>query len=382
MSKLDYYEVLGVSRDASGREISSSYRKLAVKFHPDSNPGDEEATIKFKQAAEAYEVLSDEEKRARYDRYGHAGVEGAGSGFGSASDIFEAFGDMFGGSGGGGIFESFFGGGGSRQGGRQVRKGANVRVDMTLTLEEAAAGVTRNIKIPRSEKCESCEGSGCKPGSRPSMCGTCGGLGQVVQQRGILRMQTTCPDCRGDGKRIDDPCRDCRGSGFKKSKVDVEIQIPAGVDDGTRVRVTGQGEPSPDGGPPGDCYCFITVQEHHLFRRDGEHLILQMPITYTQAALGATIEIPTLEGPEDLTIAAGTQSNEVFRLRGKGIVDPHSGRKGDLHIQINIETPKKLNKRQEELLRELAELEEAHVSPKRKSFLESIKDYFTPAVDE
>ena len=372
MSKRDYYEILGVSKEASDREIASSYRKLAVKYHPDSNPGDEDATVRFKEAAEAYEVLSDAEKRSRYDRFGHAGVDGAGSGFGNAEDIFDAFSDIF----GGGIFDSFFGGGG-RQGGRRVRKGADVRVDLTLTLEEAAAGVQRTIEIPRSEKCETCEGSGARAGSRPSMCTTCGGLGQVVQSHGILRVQTTCPDCRGEGKRIDDPCPDCRGAGFIKKKVEIEVSIPAGVDDGTRVRITGQGEPSPDGGPSGHCYCFVAVEPHDLFEREGEHLILRMPVAYTQAALGATIQIPTLEGPEELKVTAGTQPGEIFRLRGRGIQDPHSGRKGDLHVQVNIETPRKLNPRQEELLRELAELDETEVSPKRKSFLKSIKDYFT-----
>lgn len=374
MSKRCYYEVLGVEREASDREISSAYRKLAVRFHPDSNPGDDDATVKFKEAAEAYEVLSDSDKRSRYDRLGHAGVDGAGSGFHNADDILDAFSDIF----GGGIFENFFGGGGRRSGGRRVRKGADVKVSITLTLEEAAEGVVRTIEIPRSKKCESCEGNGCQPGHKPSMCGTCGGLGQVVQSHGILRVQTTCPECQGEGKRIDKPCSDCRGAGVQKTTEEYEVSIPAGLDNGQSFRLTGQGESSPDiDGPPGHCYCVVTVKPHDLFEREGEHLILRMPISYSQAALGATIQIPTLEGALDYKIAAGTQAGEVIRLRGKGIQDPHSGRKGDLHVQINIETPKKLGKRQEELLRELAELEEKDVSPKRKSFLESIKDYFT-----
>ena len=376
MSKRCYYEVLGVARESSEREISSAYRKLAVKFHPDSNQGDDDATVKFKEAAEAYEVLSDSDKRLRYDQYGHAGVDGAGSGFGSAEDIFDAFSDIF----GGGIFENFFGGGGGRRsGGRRVRKGSDVKVQVNLTLEEAAAGVVRTIQIPRSEKCDSCEGSGCKPGSKPNMCTTCGGLGQVVQSHGILRVQTTCPECRGEGKQIDDPCDDCRGAGFQKKTIDYEVSIPAGLDNGQSFRLTGQGEPSPDiDGPAGHCYCVVNVEEHELFEREGEHLILRLPISYSQAALGATLQIPTLEGPIDYKIAAGTQAGEVIRMRGKGISDPHSGRKGDLHVQINIETPKKLSSRQEELLRELAEIEDKDVSPKRKSFLKSIKDYFTP----
>ncbi|MEC9092792.1 MAG: molecular chaperone DnaJ [Planctomycetota bacterium] len=372
MSKQDYYAVLGLSKDAGDRQISSAYRKLAVKYHPDNNPNDDEATLKFKEAAEAYEVLSDPEKRSRYDRFGHSGVEGSGSGFGNAKDIFDAFSDIF----GGGVFNNFFGGGGGHEG-RRVRKGADVRVDVTLTLEEAATGIDHTFEVPRSEKCNTCEGSGCKPGTKPSMCVTCGGLGQVVQSHGILRVQTTCPECRGEGKHVDEPCADCRGAGFIKKKVDIEVSIPAGVDDETRVRIPGQGEPSPDGGPPGHCYCFVSVREHHLFQREGSHLSLRMPIAYTQAALGATIQIPTLAGPEDYQIPAGTQAGEVIRLRGKGITDPHSGRKGDLHVQFNIETPRKVSAKQEGLLRELAELEEIDVTPKRKSFLDSIKDYFT-----
>lgn len=375
MNKRDYYEVLGVSRSASEREISSAYRKLAVKYHPDSNP-DGEATVLFKEAAEAYEILSDPEKRARYDQYGHAGVEGAARSFGSAEDIFDAFSDIF----GGGIFDGFFGGGRSR--GRRVRKGADVKVEISLTLEEAAKGVVRTIEIPRSKTCETCDGTGCKPGSKPSMCGTCGGLGQVVQSHGILRVQTTCPECRGEGKRIDDPCKDCRGRGFQKTTVEYEVNIPPGLDDGQSIRLNGQGEPSPDGGPSGHCYCIIHVQEHELFEREGEHLILRLPISYTQAALGATIEIPTLDGPYEYRIEKGTQAGDVIRLPNKGIADPHTGRKGDLHVQVIIETPKKLSKRQEELLRELAELEKVDVTPKRKSFLESIKSYFTSSATE
>lgn len=375
MSKRCYYEILGVSKTASNREISSAYRKLAVRFHPDSNPGDEGATIKFKEAAEAYEVLSDSEKRSRYDRFGHAGLEGAGAGFNSTEDILDAFSDMF----GGGIFDSFFGGGGRRQGGRRVRRGADVKVQIELTLEEAAEGVVRTIQIPRSEPCETCEGSGSKPGSKPSMCSTCGGLGQVVQSHGILRVQTTCPECQGAGQRIDDPCPDCRGRGFRKTVIDYEVSIPAGLDNGQSFRLTGQGEPSPDpGGPAGHCYCVVKVKPHQFFEREGDHLILRLPISYSQAALGATLQIPTLDSPIDHKIPAGTQAGEVFRMRGKGIKDPHTGRKGDLHVVVNIETPKKLSKRQKELLRELADLEKAEVPPKRKSFLESIKDYFTP----
>ncbi|MEM7455012.1 MAG: molecular chaperone DnaJ [Planctomycetota bacterium] len=367
MAKRDFYEVLGVARDSSGRDIAKAYRKLAVKFHPDSNPGDEEASAKFKEAAEAYEVLSDEDKRARYDRHGHAGVDGAH--FGSAEDIFAAFGDLF---GGGGMFGDLFGGGGRRG----PRRGADVRVDVKLSLEEAARGVNKTIRFERPHRCETCDGTGCSPGSKPEMCAQCGGRGQVLQQAGILRVQTTCPVCRGTGQLIVDPCKDCRGQGFIAREVELDVTIPAGVDDGMRVRLTGEGEPSAEGGPNGDCYCFISVRRHRLFHRDGKNLILQMPISYTQAALGAEIEVPTLDGPDRLTINRGTQSGEVYKLRGRGMPHPQGGQTGDLLVQTFIETPKKLSTEQEELLRQLADLEEKEVLPERKNFLDRLRDYF------
>lgn len=373
MSKRDYYEVLGVERGAGEKEIATAYRKLAIKYHPDSNPDDEDATAKFKEATEAYEILGDAEKRARYDQYGFAGVEGAAQHYNSPEDIFEAFGDIL----GGGIFGDLFGGGGRRGGRRRVRRGEDIRCDVELTLEEAASGVEKTVVFSRSSKCESCEGEGAAPGSTRETCRTCGGRGQVVQSAGILRVQTTCPGCRGSGSIISDPCQDCRGRGYVAGRVEREVGIPPGVDNGTQLRLAGEGEPSPDGGPPGDCYCFVSVRDHSIFERDGRHLILRFPITYSQAALGAKVEVPTLDGPADLEVPRGTQSGEVFRLRARGMPDPRGGPVGDLLVQTYIETPSKLNKRQEELLRELAELDQHEVSPERKSFFESIAEYFT-----
>ncbi len=367
--KRDYYEVLGVSRSAAHSEIARAYRKLAAKYHPDTNAGDEDASRKFKEAAEAYEVLSDDHKRSRYDQFGHAGLEGMGAGFSSAEDIFSAFSEFF----GGGMFGDIFGG---RNGGRRVRKGNDIRVDLTLTLEQAARGTLKNVSFKRSEGCQGCNTTGAQPGTSPEPCTTCGGRGQVLQSAGILRVQTTCPHCGGRGQSIPYPCNDCRGRGYVAKQVSLEVAVPAGVDDGTRVRIRGEGEPSPDGGPPGDCYCFIDVMPHPIFHRDGQNLIIQLPIAYTQAALGADIEVPTLDGPESLHVPRGTQSGEVFRIANRGMPDPHGRRPGDLLVQTNIETPKKVAGRQEELLRELAELEHKNVSPQRKSFLDKIKEYF------
>ena len=369
MAKRDYYEVLGVAKNSSEREISKAYRKLAVKFHPDSNPGDEEASTRFKEAAEAYEILSDEDKRNRYDRFGHAGVEGAGNQFGSAEDIFAAFGDIFGGGGAGGLFGDLFGRGRSR-------RGSDVRVDVELTLEEAATGVKRTLDLQRSAACTTCDGSGATPGSQPQHCQQCGGRGQVVQSAGILSVQTTCPVCRGAGQIIVDPCGDCGGRGQVARNIKLDVSIPAGVDDGMRVRLTGEGEPGPPGGPAGDCYCFIDIAPHKIFHRDGQNLILQMPISYTQAALGAAIVVPTLTDRETLKIPKGTQSGAVFKIARQGMPHPQGGRTGDLLVQTFIETPKKLSGEQEQLLRQLAEIESTQVLPERKNFMDRIKEYF------
>jgi molecular chaperone DnaJ len=253
-----------------------------------------------------------------------------------------------------------------------------VRVDVTLDLEEAAKGVTKTVEFPRSKACVTCSGSGSRPGAQRTACRRCGGHGQVVQSAGILRVQTTCPACQGAGSIITEPCETCRGRGYTAENASLDMAIPAGIDEGMRVRYGGEGEPSPDGGPPGDCYCFVTVRRHRLFQRDGSNLILHMPITYSQAALGATVEVPTLQGAHELKVGSGTQSGEVFRIRGRGMPDPRGGSTGDLLVQTYIEVPKKLNTRQAELLRELAELEHADVTPQRKSFLERLKEYFSP----
>ncbi len=371
-TKRCYYEVLGVAKTASGDELARAYRKLAIKYHPDSNRDDEDAVNKFKEAAEAYEVLSDQEKRARYDQFGHSGVDGRQS-FQDVGDIFEAFGDIFGGT----IFENFFGGGGGGRGSR-VRRGADIRCDVTLDLEEAAKGARKQVSLTRYEKCSACDGSGAEAGSEPQTCPKCRGRGQVVQATGILRVQTTCPQCRGSGRIISKPCKKCDGSALQPREVLLDVAIPAGVDDGMRVRIAGEGQPSPDGGPAGDAYCFIHVRQHKIFRRDGSDLIVQVPLGYSQAALGTKFEIPTLDGRKTIDIPAGTQSGEVFQLRGFGMPDPRSGARGDLLVQTFIEVPKKLNARQQELLRELAELEHEHVTPHRKSFLERMWDHFRP----
>ncbi|MEN0111284.1 MAG: molecular chaperone DnaJ [Planctomycetota bacterium] len=362
----DYYEVLGVARDADGDTIATSYRKLAIRYHPDKNPGDDDAIGRFKEAAEAFEVLGDAEKRARYDRFGHAGVNGqghAGAGFGDVEDIFSAFGDVFG---------DLFGGGGRGR----ARPGRDVRCDVTLTLHEAARGVTKSVEYQRHESCEDCGGSGAAKGAKRETCGYCGGTGRVIQSAGIIRMQTTCPACQGSGQTISEPCRTCRGTGQQLRNVTTEVRIPAGVDTGTRVRISGEGEPSPAGGPPGDCYCFITVEPHPLFEREGQHLVCRVPITYTQAALGGDLEVPTLDGRDTITLEPGTQSGDVFRLAGEGMPDPRRRGAGDLLVQVSIEVPKKLSPDEESLLRQLAEMEQANVAPQRKTFFQQLKDYF------
>jgi molecular chaperone DnaJ len=368
--KRDYYEVLSVSREASSGDISTAYRMLAVKYHPDKNPGDQEALDRFKEASEAFEILHDSEKRERYNRFGHAGVNGnSGSGhFNDVEDIFSAFGDIFG---------DLFGG----RGRRRVRKGRDVQCEVSLTLEESAQGVRKKVEFKRREKCETCSGTGASEGSKRETCSYCGGHGQVVQQAGIVRVQTTCPACHGEGSSVESPCKSCRGSGHVPKKVSVEVDIPAGVDEGMQVRITGQGEPSPAGGQPGDCYCVVSVEPHPLFEREGQHLVCRMPITYSQAALGGDLEVPTLSGPADLTLPAGTQSGKVFRLRGQGMPDPRTVGMGDLLVQVNIEVPQKLDAAEETLLRELAELEHINVAPQRKGFFEKVKEYFTEDSD-
>lgn len=367
--KRDYYEVLGVERTATSSQISEAYRKLALKHHPDRNPGDEEAVAKFKEAAEAFEVLSHTEKRARYDRFGHAGLEGGGAPqFHDVSDIFNAFGDIF----GEGFFGDFFGGGR----GARVHKGSDVRCEVTLDLLEAARGTAKVVRFMRHVACKTCNGSGAKPGTHPEPCRYCGGRGRVVQSTGIFALQTTCPSCHGHGQVIRDACHDCRGTGFVQTKVTRKVDIPAGVDDHTRLRLQGEGEPSPNGGPPGDCYCFIHVAQHPLFQRKGQDLLCAIPISYSQAVLGAMLEVPTLDGREELNIPPGTQTGEVFTLKGRGMPDPRYRGRGHLLVQVNIEVPRTLTSEHEAAIRSLAEIENTQVSPTRKSFFEKLKELF------
>jgi molecular chaperone DnaJ len=373
--KRDYYEVLGVERSASDKNIAEAYRKLAMKYHPDRNPGNDEAVVQFKEAAEAFEVLSNRDKRDRYDRYGHDGIDGPGGGsphFRDVGDIFATFGDIF----GEGLFGDLFGGGGRGRGRSRVHAGADVRCDVVLELREAAQGATKSVDFDRHEFCSVCSGTGAKAGTKPERCGYCGGRGHVVQSTGIFSVQTTCPSCRGSGTIIREPCPKCQGSGVEVAHVTREVKIPAGVDNQTRLRMQGEGEPSASGGPRGDCYCFITVKEHPFFHRDGQNLICQVPISYTQAALGAKLEIPTIDGREELSMPAGTQNGDVFRVKGQGMPDLRHRRHGDLLVQVFIEVPKRLTPDHERVLRELADIENKNVSPQRKSFFGKLKDYF------
>ena len=368
--KRDYYEVLGVERDASDDRISEAYRKLALQYHPDRSPGDDEAIVKFKEAAEAFEVLSHREKRARYDRFGHAGLEGGGSPqFHDVSDIFAAFGDIL----GQGFFGDIFGGGRGRAG--RASQGADIRCEASLDLMEAARGTVKTVQFERHAKCDMCAGSGAKPGTRPEPCRYCGGHGRVVQQTGIFSLQTTCPACHGQGQVIREPCSRCRGVGYLQMKVTRKVEFPPGVDDRTRLRLQGEGEPSPNGGPPGDCYCFIHVKDHPLFQRRGQDLFCEAPIGYTQAALGATIEVPSLDGCQQLKIPPGTQTGEIFTLKGQGMPDPRRHGRGHLLVQVNVEVPHTLTPEHEAALRRLAEIENTQVSPTRKSFFETLKEF-------
>ncbi|VAX40911.1 Chaperone protein DnaJ [hydrothermal vent metagenome] len=363
-----YYEILSVSQEASDGEIKQAYKKLAIKYHPDRNKGDDEAIEKFKEASEAFEVLNDPQKKAGYDRYGHQGVPGAGAGFHDVSDIFDAFGDMFGG---------IFGGGGRRQQrGPQPRRGAHLQTSIQLEFKEASTGCNRDVELQRHQHCETCEGSGAAPGSKPEQCDYCGGAGRVVQSQGFFQMQTACPACKGEGTVVRDKCTDCRGEGLMPERVTLDVAVPAGVDNGMQLCLRGEGEPGQNGGPRGDLYVNIHLKEHPFFQREGQHLTCQIPISYSQIALGTELDVPTLNGPHTLTIPAGTQPDEIFQLKREGMPDPHSGARGDLFVQMQLEVPKKLEVRQEELLRELAEIEQVHVSEHRQSFFEKLKHYF------
>jgi molecular chaperone DnaJ len=366
-----FYEVLGVERTAASAEITAAYRKLAIKYHPDKNPGDEEAAGRFKEAARAFEVLSDEQLRARYDRYGHAGVQGGGRHeFNDISDIFEAFGDLF----GGGMFGDAFGGGGRR--GTRARKGRDVACSVTLSLLEAARGTTRAVSFTRHEACGSCDGSGAKKGTQPQACEYCRGQGQVIQSAGVFRLQTTCPACRGAGRVIRDKCPTCGGAGLTEEQVERKVTIPAGVDNDVRVRLAGEGEPGVHGGPPGDCYCSIVIETHPFLVREGRDLHCRVPVSFCQAALGATVEVPTLEGAKPLEIKRGTQPGDVVRVRGMGMPEIRGRGLGDLHVHVEVDVPKTLTAKEEQLLREFAAEEQKAVSSPRSSFFARLAEYF------
>lgn len=370
MTKRDYYEILGVSRDASAGEIKKAYRRLAMKNHPDRNPGDEEAEARFKEASEAYEVLSDEEKRAAYDRFGHQGVSGAGAGAGAG---FGGFGDIF-----SDMFSEIFGGG--MGGGRQrPMRGADLRYELELDLETAIAGDTVEVRIPTLEDCEHCGGDGAEPGSDKIRCGTCQGGGQVRLQQGFLTIQQTCPECRGRGTVINNPCMRCRGEGKRRSHKSLSVKVPPGVDDGDRIRLAGEGEPGDMGGPPGDLYVEVRVKPHEIFQRDGDNLHCTVPVNIVTAALGGEIDAPTLDGKVNLKVPAETQSGKVFRMRGKGVQSVRSAARGDLLCKVMVETPVNLTRRQKELLQELGEtLEEGggRHSPETASWLDRAKRFF------
>jgi len=370
MPKPDYYQVLGVSPDASPEEVKRQFKKLALKYHPDRNPENrKEAEEKFKQIAEAYEVLSDPEKRARYDRYGHEGLKDTGfRPFQSVDDIFGF--DLF-----SSIFDElgFFG---PRT--RTRRRGYDIQHDLTLSLKEACLGKKTIIRVTRREPCRECNSTGAARGTSPRTCPTCGGYGLVEQRAGFFAVRTTCPQCRGAGKVIERPCPECSGTGRAPRTVPIEVRIPPGVEDGTRLRVPEQGELGEDSMRRGDLYVYIHVEPHPLFQRQGNDLVCRVPITYSQAALGAEIEVPTIEGTKTtLRVPPGTQSGEVLTLHGLGVPRLNGRGRGDLHVVVNIEVPRKLNRRQRELLRELAEIEEKNVTPERKSFFDKLKDFFT-----
>ena len=373
MSKRDYYEVLGVNRDAGDDEIKKAYRKLAMKHHPDRNPDSKESEEKFKEAKEAYEMLSDAQKKAAYDRYGHAGVDPSmgGNGQGFEGGFADAFGDIFG---------DLFGGGGGGRGGRSnVYRGADLRYNLEISLEEAARGAEKTIRIPTVEECGTCHGSGAKPGTQPKTCPTCSGHGQVRVQQGFFSIQQTCPKCHGSGKIIPDPCRDCSGAGRVKKHKTLEVKIPAGIDEGMRLRHGGHGEPGVNGGPAGDLYVEIHIRKHAVFEREHDDLHCEMPISISTAALGGEIEIPTLEGMARLKIPPETQSGKVFRLRGKGIKNVRSQVHGDLLCHVLVETPVKLTERQKELLREFEEISSGNAdrhNPKAQGWMDKVRDFF------
>lgn len=361
-SKRDYYEVLGVGRDADDGTLKKAYRKLALQFHPDRNPGDLDAENNFKEAAEAYEVLRDPQKRRIFDQYGHQGLEGSGfSGFSGFDDIFSSFGS---------IFEDLFGfSGGGRRSRSNVQRGADLRYDLALSFHDAAFGTTTEIDVEKMELCGDCHGSRCQPGTQTETCGQCHGMGQVSRSQGFFTVRTTCPRCRGTGQVIPSPCKTCRGAGQVMTSRRVSVRIPAGVDSGSRLRLSGEGEPGLSGGPTGDLYVFISVEPHDYFQRDGTAVICQVPISFVQATLGDEITVKTLDGEAPLQIPKGTQYGDIFRLSGMGIPSLRTGQRGEQIIQVVINTPKHLSRKQEQLLREFSKLEDKKISNKLKNII-------------
>ncbi len=375
MAKRDYYEVLGVSKNASADDIKRAYRRMAMKYHPDKNPGDKEAEEKFKECAEAYEVLSDAEKRKRYDQYGHEGLRGMGMRdyqHMNWQDIGSIFEDIFGGMGG---FGDIFGMG-SRRRRTGPTRGYDLETTVELTLDEVAKGTEKTIEFTRQDICGECNGSGSQKGSSPGKCPTCHGKGQVARGGGFFQMVSTCPQCRGTGQIITNPCKKCKGSGRVPKKRVINVKIPAGVHEGQGIRVANEGEPGRGGGPRGDLYCYVRIRPHDFLQRDGNHLVVMVPISFTQAALGAMIDVPSLNGMRQLKIPPGTQYGNVFRIKGQGLPDLRTGRHGDQLVQVMIEIPERLNAKQQELLREFAKTEHKSVFPKAKNFFEKIKQNF------
>jgi molecular chaperone DnaJ len=374
--KRDYYEVLGVGRGASAEEVKRSYRKLAVKFHPDKNPDDPHAEEKFKELGEAYDVLMDADKRAAYDRFGHAAFEQGGGFRGGFHDPFDIFREVFGGAGGigGSIFETFFGGVGGH--GEDRQRGADLRYDMQITLEEAAFGAEKEIEVRKLDACDKCNGSGAEPGSRTVSCPACGGRGQVISSRGFFQVSQTCPRCRGVGQIVEKPCHNCGGDGRVEKPNRIKLKIPAGISDGSRLRSPRNGEAGIRGGPQGDLYVVVHVAEHKIFQRDEDNLYCEVPIPFSTATLGGEVPVPTLEGKANLKIPAGTQSGQMFKLRNKGIVHVNGRERGDLLVRVMVEVPTRLNAEQRAKLQEFAELCGEENTPLHRSFFERAKEFF------